>query len=226
MSYCVHCGVELADSESICPLCGTKVIDPSRLTADSIPAFPSEEDHKPVNHRFAAKLISIFLIIPVLVTVIIDIFTVGGLTWSLYVMSGVLYIWSFVVVPIAWPNLSPHVHIGVAGLSTALFLLAIHIATGASGWYLPLALPIVLATVAAIELAAAVIRNKKMNVIRRGGLLFILLALLTTAIDLILNHHITWSVYVAIPVVSLGMALFGVSYNRRICDWMRRNLFI
>ena len=28
MSYCVHCGVELADCEPKCPLCGTEVLDP------------------------------------------------------------------------------------------------------------------------------------------------------------------------------------------------------
>ncbi len=29
MSYCVHCGVELAESEARCPLCNTKVVDPA-----------------------------------------------------------------------------------------------------------------------------------------------------------------------------------------------------
>ena len=31
MSYCVHCGVELAPSERDCPLCGTAVLNPRRL---------------------------------------------------------------------------------------------------------------------------------------------------------------------------------------------------
>ena len=226
MSYCVHCGVELADSERSCPLCGTPVIDPSRLVSDAIPAFPSEEDRRPINHRFAVRLISIFLVVPVLVTVFIDLFTEPGLTWSLYVLSGVLYLWSFIVVPIAWPKLSPHVHIAVAGLSTALFLLAIHIATGAAGWYLPVALPLTLFAFIAAELIALVILSKRMNVIRRSGLVIILLSALTTVVDLTLNHCISWSIYVAIPVVSLGLSIFGVSYSRRVCEWMRRNLFI
>ncbi len=226
MSYCVHCGVELADSERSCPLCGTPVVDPSRLTADAIPAFPSEEDRRPINHRFAARLISVFLVVPVLVTVFIDLFAEPGLTWSLYVLSGVLYLWSFIVVPIAWPKLSPLVHIAIAGLSTALFLLAIHIATGAAGWYFPVALPLTLSTFIAAELIALVILSKRMNVIRRSGLIIILLSLLTTVVDLTLNHCISWSIYVAIPVVSLGFSIFGISYSRRACEWMRRNLFI
>lgn len=226
MSYCVHCGVELADSESSCPLCGTPVIDPSRLTADAMPAFPKEEDRRPINHRFAARLISIFLVVPVLVTVAVDLFTEQGLTWSLYVLSGALYICSFIVFPIAWPKLSPYIHIAVAGVSTALYLIAIHLATGASGWYLPLALPMTVSTFVVAELSTLVIRSKRMNVIRRGGLFFILLALLAAAIDVIIAHNITWSVFVAIPVVSLGLTLFCVSFSRRVCDWMRRNLFV
>jgi len=30
MSYCVHCGVELAPSEESCPLCKTPVLDPNQ----------------------------------------------------------------------------------------------------------------------------------------------------------------------------------------------------
>lgn len=26
--YCINCGVELADSETVCPLCGTRVFHP------------------------------------------------------------------------------------------------------------------------------------------------------------------------------------------------------
>ena len=226
MSYCVHCGVELADSERSCPLCGTPVVDPSSLTTDAIPAFPNEEDRQPINHRFAARLISVFLVVPVLVTVLVDLFAEPGLTWSLYVLSGVLYLWSFIVVPISWPKLSPLVHIAVAGLSTALFLLAIHIATGAAGWYFPVALPLTLSAFIAAELTALVILSKRMNVIRRSGLIIILLSLLTTVVDFTLNHSISWSIYVAIPVVSLGFSIFGISYSRRACEWMRRNLFI
>ena len=28
MSYCVNCGVKLKQSEKVCPLCNTKVINP------------------------------------------------------------------------------------------------------------------------------------------------------------------------------------------------------
>ena len=41
--YCVNCGVELADSETVCPLCGTRVFHPdlSRPQADA----PYPPDH-------------------------------------------------------------------------------------------------------------------------------------------------------------------------------------
>ncbi|MBQ2508899.1 MAG: zinc ribbon domain-containing protein [Bacteroidales bacterium] len=226
MSYCVHCGVELADSENSCPLCGTPVVDPSRLTTDSIPTFPKEEDHRPINHRFAVVLISFFLIVPVLVTLTIDLLIEPGLSWSLYVLSGVLYLCTFIVFPVACPKLSSYIYIAVDGLSTALILLAIHAVSGASGWYLPIALPVTLWTFIITELFALVVRNKKMIVIRRGGLLFLLLALLSTAIDLTIKHTITWSIYAVIPLVALGLPLFAVSFSRRACDWMRRNLFL
>ena len=29
--YCVKCGVELADSQRVCPLCGTRVFHPYKI---------------------------------------------------------------------------------------------------------------------------------------------------------------------------------------------------
>ena len=41
MSYCVHCGVELADSEKRCPLCHTRVVDPASPDAgQGRPPYP------------------------------------------------------------------------------------------------------------------------------------------------------------------------------------------
>ena len=45
--YCVNCGVELADSETVCPLCGTRVFHPdlSRPQADA--PYPPDHHVKP-----------------------------------------------------------------------------------------------------------------------------------------------------------------------------------
>ena len=38
--YCIKCGVELADSEKKCPLCGTVVFNPEVARPDGAPPYP------------------------------------------------------------------------------------------------------------------------------------------------------------------------------------------
>ena len=41
--YCIKCGVELADSEKICPLCGTRVFHPDLPCGNGEPPYPPAE---------------------------------------------------------------------------------------------------------------------------------------------------------------------------------------
>ena len=45
--YCVKCGVELADSEKKCPLCGTPVFHPDIPRNLSDPPFPPDRRIRP-----------------------------------------------------------------------------------------------------------------------------------------------------------------------------------
>ena len=45
MSYCVSCGVELRESESHCPLCDTKVVNPRKpYNENAERAYPRRYD--------------------------------------------------------------------------------------------------------------------------------------------------------------------------------------
>ena len=39
--YCVKCGVELADTENKCPLCGTSVYHPDIVRDKAEPTYPA-----------------------------------------------------------------------------------------------------------------------------------------------------------------------------------------
>ena len=52
MSYCVNCGVKLKQSEKVCPLCNTKVINPNNLKDKFTPAYSQAvEKHKEINKK-------------------------------------------------------------------------------------------------------------------------------------------------------------------------------
>ena len=46
--YCVKCGVELADSQRVCPLCGTRVFHPDIPRTPADPPYPPDERDQPV----------------------------------------------------------------------------------------------------------------------------------------------------------------------------------
>ena len=50
--YCVKCGVELADSEKKCPLCGTPVFHPDIPRNLSEPPFPPDKRIRPEDRTF------------------------------------------------------------------------------------------------------------------------------------------------------------------------------
>lgn len=45
--YCVKCGVELADSQRVCPLCGTRVFHPDIPRTPADPPYPPDERVRP-----------------------------------------------------------------------------------------------------------------------------------------------------------------------------------
>lgn len=47
--YCIHCGVELSDSETVCPLCGTRVFHPDLPRQQGDP--PSRRSRRPTPRR-------------------------------------------------------------------------------------------------------------------------------------------------------------------------------
>ena len=48
--YCVKCGVELADSQRVCPLCGTRVFHPDIPRTPADPPYPPDERVHPDNN--------------------------------------------------------------------------------------------------------------------------------------------------------------------------------
>ena len=96
MSYCVNCGVKLADSEPVCPLCQTPVINPNQPT-DTHRAYPDHMDRFPqkhINRMFVFRLAWLVAGIVSATFLLCDFFTAGSIGWSVYVVLGVLFIGS------------------------------------------------------------------------------------------------------------------------------------
>ena len=146
MSYCVNCGVELDSTAEACPLCHTPVYHPRQpIDRESPKPFPTERQEVPLAAKWElAVLISAMLASAAVCCGILNIFLRAGL-WSLYIIGAAVMLWIFLVPPLLRRGLSPVIQLlaDVAAVSAYVGALAWNL-HGLGGWYLHIALPVIL----------------------------------------------------------------------------------
>lgn len=106
MPYCVRCGVELQKDCKTCPLCQTEVVLPGEQDfGEGASVFP---DHMPrrmrqnlnlAPSRAVLFLVTFILVVPILVTFIIDFTANHAVTWSFYPMTSLALLWILIAYP-------------------------------------------------------------------------------------------------------------------------------
>ena len=90
--YCIKCGVELADSEKKCPLCGTVVFNPELSRPDGEPQYPRMPAAQPekVNHSGIMFVVTMLFLLPIVTTLLCDWQINGKIVWSGYAVGAVI----------------------------------------------------------------------------------------------------------------------------------------
>lgn len=150
MSYCVHCGVELDQTQRACPLCGVEVRDPVSPVDTSAPRpYPTRSTVvEPPGKSELAVLLSVMLVSVSAACAVLNLFLDSGRFWSLYVTGGAMTLWLWLVLPLLAPKLPIWVRLPGDGAAVGVYLLLIAVTVDGLGWYRGLALPIVLAATA------------------------------------------------------------------------------
>jgi len=104
MSYCVHCGVELANYHKKCPLCGTKVIDTTNVSSVTNTDYPeyvlyTKHSKSRANRLFIASILSLLSFLYALIPLLVDLLINKGISWSLIVFISVSLLWLGVAFP-------------------------------------------------------------------------------------------------------------------------------
>ncbi len=146
MAYCVRCGVELMDKAAECPLCRTPVLLPADTTADSEDAarFASYPDRLPEQARRRPNLVptkpvvvlaTFLLLIPFLITMMVDLKAHGHITWAFYPMTSLGLLWLMVAYPALLRKHPFAMAFTVDTLAIALFLISLDFyADKAANW--------------------------------------------------------------------------------------------
>ena len=204
--YCVNCGVELADSETVCPLCGTRVFHPdlSRPQADA--PYPPDHHVKPedVNRSGILFVMTMLALLPAVICLLCDWRINGGIVWSGFAAGAIGLLYVLIVLPM-WL----YIDLAVKG-----------------GWFLSFAFPVTAAIGLLLTAVVALVRYVRGGYLYIFGGALILAGGLAVLIEFLINvtfgihKALLWSIYPLAAGVILGGMLLVIA----ICKPLRKSL--
>lgn len=200
--YCVKCGVELADSEKKCPLCGTPVFHPDIPRNLSEPPFPPDKRIRPedVNRSGVLFVLTIAALRPHFCVCCATGASTERLSGPAMRREPDCALYVVILLPMWFRRPNPVIFVPVDFIAVGLYLLYINFATGGH-WFLSFAFPVTGAIGLLISAAVALTHYL------RGGYLYIyggmlilgggLAVLIEFLINLTFQIHETlfWSFY-------------------------------
>ncbi|MBN1331114.1 MAG: hypothetical protein JXA54_16695 [Candidatus Heimdallarchaeota archaeon] len=224
--YCSRCGVEVEDDKTHCPLCQTTIQDIDTKSLESKRKYPDEQviPTKKVltnkQKRFLAwEITSVSLLIPLFITLFVDVIVSKTVSWSLYPIASLLFAWILLTLPLLFPNKIAVLIVGET-LPLFVYLLVIDlIADGQIDWYLRMGLPIIAIIIVvsvAVALGGLYVKNKGANI---AALILFGAGVICLGIDLTITSYLygtfsaTWSLYVLTTTVILGGFLLYIHFR-------------
>lgn len=233
MSYCVNCGVELADTEKKCPLCLTEVYNPKSPAKNDVkslypPLHP--QSAQKVSRSSIISMLSILFLLPVALCVVCDFSINRTMVWSGYVIGSFLLLYMIVVLPIA-VKMSPVIALSVDGFGVLAFLFFIERVTDGN-WFFKFAMPVTLFLTSAVVLITFFALYTKIPGLIITALVFISIGVFCVFLEVMINSafqvrdYLAWSLYPLVTLCILGGALIYIQCNKPLREKLERKFFI
>jgi len=223
MNLCPNCGVDLGDEARACPLCGVRVGPDAEKPGPVIPPLPHIEplfdpdgkgNFTPREKLFITReVITVCLAIAAGSAAAINYLVSGHLTWSLYPLASIGFVWLCVGFPLYVPR-RPGLAVAAAAVGLIGFLGALDLIDGPEYiWFVTLGLPLALCIeVFGIGTVLAVIkaRRKGLNVV---SIVLFGLTAICLSIEYLTDRflrgevHLQWSSMIAFALVPVGIFL-------------------
>ncbi len=231
--YCVKCGVELAEGEKLCPLCGIEVYHPRLGNNEGKRSYPISKVPSPetLNKNGILLLISLGFIAPLITCLICDMAITSSVSWSGYVIGGLILLYISSILPSWFKKPNPVIFIPIFFAAVVLYLLYIDIATG-NEWFLSFAFPVVGAFGVIITAITAVCRYVKKGYWYIASASIFSIGAYTVLIEFLLyitfgfKTHIPWSVYPLVSCILIGGALIIIAINKPLRRSIQKKFFI
>lgn len=230
--YCIKCGAELARGQGICPICNTRVIHPDFPVDTDEAAYPIKKFKSEEISRVSLMfVVTILTLLPMLLPMIFEITWKHSISWSGYVLFGVMLFYEMFLLPLWFKRPNPVIFVPCAFFAMAAFVFYVSYKTSGS-WYLTFALPVILSLGIIITAMTALNRYLKHGklYIYGGGL--VSLGLWTVLIEWLLklafgvSTSVKWSLFSFGALAVIGILLILIAIIKPFKEALRKIFYI
>lgn len=232
MSYCVNCGVELDKTSTFCPLCRTKVYHPEQPAATDLPTpYPSVKGvSEPVRRKEFTILMSVIFATIAVVCVILNLFVLPYGRWSLYVADACAAFWVFLL-PVFFPQkINVFFSLACNGIVIAFYCAGISCLHPGNGWFLSIALPLIILLTIILEILCYFTVRRKSNMITKAILITTAVSVFCGAVEILVDFYLRgflslgWSAIVLTCGAVIDLILFVLSRLTTLRAEVRRRI--
>lgn len=213
MAYCSRCGVELPQDAEFCILCKTPVqFPPVKGNIDR--PYPNINTSDKVMGIMVWIISTTLFFIAAFILLAIGFLLTKNSKWCLYPISGLTVAWVYITIVIFFIHKKWLATTGWV-ISTTLFLAVLNILDSGRDWFLPMGMPITIASGLAIMVIISSITHFK-SVTAILATIFLTISLLCIVIDFTINLFlgklkVGWSIIVFSSIIPFE-ALLGIYY--------------
>lgn len=229
--YCVKCGVKLADTEAVCPLCKTKVYHPDITQGEAESLYPDNKYPTSRRNLLPQAIITFAVLLTSVIVFLCDMQFSGGVTWSGYVMGALLCGYVTLILPLWFEHPHPAIFVPCAFVVIGAYLLYISLVTN-GGWFLSFAFPVTGGVGLIVTAVAILLYHLKRGVFFIIGGASIALGTFMMLVEFLLNFtfgitpFIWWSLYPLSLLALIGGFLIFLGAYRPVREAMQRRFFI
>jgi len=228
--YCCNCGVELADTERKCPLCGVRAYHPDIHRPEEEGLYPDHAPQPRMKPATAQTLLIVLFALPILVTIQVDLLINSTVTWSAYVTGALLMAYVWLILPGWFRKPNPVIFVPCDFAALGLFLMYISYCTK-GGWFLTFALPTLGAFALVITTVITLMRYVPRGRLYIFGGAFLALGLYMPIMETLIcltfaKKFVYWFIYPTNALVLLGGMLIFLAIVRPARETMQRKFFI
>ncbi len=230
--FCIKCGVELSEGQKICPVCMTRVYHPDLDIKEGMDTYPKRDfKSEEFNKKGLLFALTVLMIIPVVLTLLLEMAWENQINWSGYVAFGIIFFYVSFILPSWFKHPSPAIFVPSSFAAAVILILYACLRTGGD-WFLPFALPISLtlcAIVSAVSVLLYYLKSGKLYIIGGGiivlGVWCVLLEHLIRVVFSVRTDFI-WSLCPLSVLFIIGMFLIIVEIVKPFKESLRKFFFV